>query len=379
MKPTNAKNRNSSRLPRIARLTVLFLFIGTASTLAAPADIFESPGNISSGEGASGVGLGGGKAHSRTGAFTYSVPISVPPGRLGASPSIALNYSSEGSLYGGIAAGWSLGLPVISRDYSDGQYADVRWVSSMAGRELVPVSEPSPANFLSYRAASDTSGARYQKGIFTWRVLRTDGSVLEFGESSNMQNSGFADWFPLTKSIDAFGNEVNYFWEPVYFDTGSANELVDLRISRIEYSANPAASLTAHAIVEFEYSSRITCGSPYNTPVGAAASFRSGSRRIRGIDPLASVKTKVANESGGFRDVRRYDLGYDLSSEDCSRTDDAPSRQLQSVDVHAWSPSGVETSLPPITFGYGEASVSTTARTSPAWRWWLQRSSNAVG
>src|SRR6185295_4943180 len=52
---------------------------------------------------------------SPSGAATYTVPISIPPGIAGMAPNLALGYSSQGS--DGIAGqGWSLGgLSVISR------------------------------------------------------------------------------------------------------------------------------------------------------------------------------------------------------------------------------------------------------------------------
>src|SRR5690348_4196229 len=53
---------------------------------------------------------------SATGAFGYSIPIQIPPGRNGAAPSLQLTYSSdavdEPSAFG---VGWSLPLSVVRR------------------------------------------------------------------------------------------------------------------------------------------------------------------------------------------------------------------------------------------------------------------------
>src|SRR5580704_1809670 len=57
----------------------------------------------------------------KTGAFQYSYPINVPPGRDGIQPHLALSYSSQAPIYGGIAAGWSLSLPIITLDTSSGR------------------------------------------------------------------------------------------------------------------------------------------------------------------------------------------------------------------------------------------------------------------
>ena len=56
-----------------------------------------------------------GESVSSSGAFTYTLPIQVPPGMRGAQPSLALVYSSQ--VGSGIAGmGWTLtGIPVIHR------------------------------------------------------------------------------------------------------------------------------------------------------------------------------------------------------------------------------------------------------------------------
>src|SRR5687767_5922853 len=63
----------------------------------------------------------------KNGAASYSFGISVPPGRLGMQPSIALSYSSQAPLRGGIAAGWSMDLPMIRKDLSPGFFEEARY------------------------------------------------------------------------------------------------------------------------------------------------------------------------------------------------------------------------------------------------------------
>ena len=71
---------------------------------------------------------------SPTGAFQYSYPIAVPPGRQNMQPALSLTYSSQAPIYGGIAAGWTLGgLHAITLDVSAGrmiyQVRPKRWTS----------------------------------------------------------------------------------------------------------------------------------------------------------------------------------------------------------------------------------------------------------
>lgn len=187
--------------------------------IAEPSDILDVDGPIAENKAPDAVeiGAGSGLVSSQTGAFQYSYPIAVPPGRIEVQPALALSYSSQGPRHGGIAAGWSLALPSIRRDWSRGPHAPETWTSSLAGgRELIATpGEPAPAGAASYRAQSDPSFARYQRIGATWRVLRTDGTVLHFGEPGYVENQTFADWMPIIRSVDAFGNEVRYHGDAV--------------------------------------------------------------------------------------------------------------------------------------------------------------------
>lgn len=358
--------RARKRRRRIFSTAVGLVSLGAVTTLvAAPADVFKSPGAIAEGKApdALEIGAGDGTVSGKTGAYTYSIPIAVPPGRLGVQPSLALTYSSQQPLYGGIAAGWSLDLPVISRDWSRGQYAPERWSSSMAGRELVETTaaEPPIAGWRMFRAQSDMSQARYQlEPSGTWRVLQTDGSVLYFNEPGYV-GTQFTDWMPITRRVDPFGNEVRYHWEAV-------NELgggpVELRPSLIEYTANDGAGLAPHAQIWFDWAAPEQCGNAANLPIGSRLSYRGGERRISGYAPLDKIRTQVADGAGGFRDVREYDLNYDAQGFSCAaadRTQDSPIRLLASVTESAKSPDGVWSAMPTISFEYGELSGGTSS------------------
>jgi hypothetical protein len=76
---------------------------------------------------------GEGDVSPKTGTFQYRVPIAAPPGRLGMEPELALTYSSQSALRGELAAGWSLDIPEIRRDFSDGGLGAERWLSTLQG------------------------------------------------------------------------------------------------------------------------------------------------------------------------------------------------------------------------------------------------------
>lgn len=149
---------------------------------------------------------------SETGALTYSYPISTPPGRLGVEPALSLQYNSQGSLAGGMAAHWSLaGLHEIRRDPTHSRLAQQspdfvpRYVSTMGGgHQLIPVTEPAlPDVTQTYRSQYDANYSRFERlGPGRWRVRTHDGSTHWFGEPPNASavhinpavEFGRADW-----------------------------------------------------------------------------------------------------------------------------------------------------------------------------------------
>lgn len=139
---------------------------GDIFTISAPAIGDAPPATAAIADGDSGVAT-------TTGAFTYSYPISAPPGRNGMQPNVSLSYSSQGAIYGGIAAGWSLsGFPIITEDTTGGrlwrqatvavpEQAPARYASSLSGnRPLISFPEPAPDGAVTYRAQNDSTWVR---------------------------------------------------------------------------------------------------------------------------------------------------------------------------------------------------------------------------
>ena len=162
----------------LAALLVVTTITASTRAIGAPADIFSSPAPVigSDPPKATDLKTGDTSVATRTGALEYSYPISVPAGRAGMQPHLALSYSSQGSIYGGIASGWSLSLPMILEDTSQGRLRtrspeveiqqgaasapdDDRFLSTMAGgRTLVKVTELTSAGVgYTYRAQADAT------------------------------------------------------------------------------------------------------------------------------------------------------------------------------------------------------------------------------
>jgi RHS repeat-associated protein len=280
----------------------------------------------------------------QTGALTYAYPITVPPGRQGMQPSLALTYSSAGPRRGGIAAGWSLDVPTIERDLSRGLFNSEVWVSGLAGGQRLLKKAGTTSE---YRAEFDTSQARYFRTGFQWEARTTDGHVYVFNDSAYISGAVPAYRALLTSTRDAFGNTVKYFWK----QNTPTSSTWSWELSRIEYTSNTAAGLVHHAEVVLNWAPSPTCEGW--TRVGAAISVRSGLREMQGAYELSSIVTRVRDSaSSSFRTVRTVKLGYDAAAKSCSGVA-APTRLLASIEESAVNRSGVTTTLPKKTFAYG--------------------------
>jgi hypothetical protein len=230
----------------LARATAALLALTFIQPLwAAPGDITQVPAPMMGSDppAAKDIGEGDVSVSTQTGALTYSFPIAVPPGRLGMQPQLALSYSSQAPIYGGIAANWSLSIPEIRIDTSESflkqryfvglkpdPWADERFISTMSGsRPLVAVDEDHESTvYKTYRAQNDASWIRYERmnegQPYRWRARTPDGVTHYFGDLSLGATSKTV--VKLTRSVDAFGNTVTYTW-------------VGGQISQIAYTSNP--------------------------------------------------------------------------------------------------------------------------------------------
>src|SRR3989344_331842 len=118
-----------------------------------------------------------------TGAFNYSYPIVVPPGRNGLQPDLKLTYNNQQrDNYPNIMGyGWATNIPYIDRVNRSGTnklYTDNYFYSSLSG-ELVLVS-------------GSTYGPKVENGSFLtytydgtyWTVKDKKGTVYKFGTNA---------------------------------------------------------------------------------------------------------------------------------------------------------------------------------------------------
>lgn len=379
--PRGALTRSLAAFLAVLMVLPAAQVLNVKSAWAAPADIFSSPAPVIGSDPPKSRDIKAGDAtvSTQTGALSWSYSVAVPPGRNGMAPALALSYSSHAGLYGGIAAGfgWNLGIPEILEDTSEGRLkthsplieltepdprADDRFLG-LGGRRLVPVDEPKAADvYRTYRAQGDSSFQRYERlssGSTRWRVLSTDGAVMEFGGPTSSSCLNVSDGYaPLTTMKDSFGNTVTYTYRE--WLTG------ECRIQKIEWGANAAAGLNDFAQVEFVWGSQKYC--PL-TPIaiGSQVSYRTGIKFLTGASQLDMIRVTAFDPAppGQQRTTvhtRELALKYwdDTSTNNfmaCNRGH-APIRFLKSLTEKAWGVNSPEVNLPPVELEYGDPAVS---------------------
>lgn len=161
------------------------------------------------------------------GAMSYSVPINVPAGFGGATPSVGLSYSSSGgSTVAGI--GWDLGTSSIERLTLRGlpKYSSDDEFSAN-GSQLVKIAKT--GEYSEYRARFEGGFARYRwfdktdgKGGY-WQVEYPDGSKAFFGADSagksvatarSGKSSSEIFRYHLVETVDVHGHKVKYSYKP---------------------------------------------------------------------------------------------------------------------------------------------------------------------
>ena len=367
----------------IAALVAIATFLPMRMAASAPGDIFTTaaPAIGDAAPAAAAIGDGESGVSTNIGAFTYSYPVAVPPGRNGTQPNISLSYSSQAPIYGGLAAGWSLsGLPIITEDTNAGRLwstaipgAPERYQSSLAGnRQLIPVSEPGPAGALTYRAQNDTSFFRYesyQTGEYWWRALSPDGTKYYFGHKDTTHISTCttvsAGYSPITRIEDALGNQIDFFYQ-----AGVDGECRPLAIT---WGQNPAVSVGPFAAIIFEYENSPSCN---GVNVGTQTSYRTGAKIVTGASQLKVIKSIAVAPSfstpGGVAPppvtppvhTRTITLSYSPTTSSCG-AQHAPYRALASIQESAVGVDSPLVSLPPVLFDYGSANVDYSDQAAP--------------
>ena len=201
-----------------------------------------------------------------TGAFSHAIPITVPPGRKGIQPAIALSYrSSNPNSWVGLGYSLNPGYLVRSTRLGPPTYIDTQdtfyLITDAGTTELVYLVD----NL--YQAKVESSFAKFFKeSDDSWKVVGKDGSILRLGQDSNAKETstqGTFAWY-LTKAVDTNGNYIEYHYTK---DQGKSY------LSRIDYTGNEMGVSPTNSI-EFSLESRNDIPSSYISSAKIATAKR---------------------------------------------------------------------------------------------------------
>jgi len=243
-----------------------------------------------------------------SGSAAYDISIALPPGTAGLTPSLSIEYNSQGT-NGLLGVGWSLGgLPSIGRCpqtvAQDGALGAVTFSTSdrfcMDGQRLVLLSGAYGADGAQYRTEVETYSEIISHGTAgngpAWFEVHTkSGQTMQFGNTTDSQvlaqGTSTARSWALNKLSDTKGN---------YFTVTYTNDTTNGQAYPIEidYTGNAAASVSPNNKVQFVYVTR-----PDITPQYQAGSFSQTTVRL----------TDVRSYSAGAL-VADYKLSYQTSA-----------------------------------------------------------------
>jgi RHS repeat-associated protein len=272
--------------------------------------------------------LPGSWAVKSNGAFTYTIPLDVPPGRAEMQPDLALSYSSGDGTDGPLGPGWSLsGLSSIARCgktmSTEGTVSGVGYGAAdqmcLDGQKLIQMTgggidagsdveyRTETASFAKIVAPVSLSSGPDQVTVSTkaGRIRRYEAftgvrtrSGLAFSpapvEGDKKVTTPTLMWL-LVSEKDRSGNEIRYEYKATSTEQG--NEYLPFRIRHTSHNND----LLGHRYVEFGYENRPDASFSYHAGV-----------RFNRSQRLKSISMHAPNP-GATQLVWKYDLTYSAS------------------------------------------------------------------
>ncbi len=229
-----------------------------------------------------------------SGTAQTSVPISVPQGRKGIAPNLALSYNSS-SRGGWCGVGWSLDMGSIERSVKKGipKYIDSQDTFQISFQGSSSDLIKGGASAADYRLKVESAFLKIEKKSKGWEVRDKMGTRYLFGSGTGVQTSALGEFkWMLDKVIDLHGNTMTITYQT---DSGQAY------LSRIDYVGNEITGEGPTHSVEFVMEDRPDWTMSYSSGV-----------RVESKKRLKEIAVKVQDSL-----VRRYVLQYTQSEATC--------------------------------------------------------------
>ena len=244
---------------------------------------------------------------SATGAATYNIPIALPPGAAGMTPTLSLDYSSQRT-NGLLGVGWSLaGLSSIARCpqtlAQDGVVGGVNYDANdrfcLDGRRLVAINGTYGADGAEYRTEVDTFSKIISHGTAgsgpAWFEVHTkSGQIMEFGNTADSQILAQGKPSARTWALDKLSDTKTNYFTVSYTNDSTNGQFYPIEI---DYAGNTAAGVSPRNKVQFVYAAR-----PDVIPLYRAGSLMQTTVRL--TDVKAYVGTALVSD---------YQLAYGQS------------------------------------------------------------------
>jgi RHS repeat-associated protein len=239
-----------------------------------------------------------------TGSASYTIPITLPPGTKGVTPSVTIAYSSQGG-NGIMGMGWNIGATSsISRigrnQLYDSEITPVKLNTedfyALDGNRLEVTTGNYGVDASIYATRMETFSQITSYGNISgcpqwFKVEAKNGMIYEYGNTPDSRymdeaSAKVISW-QLNKMYDQYGNYTEYTYEM----NGR-----ELRIKEINYTGNTAAGLTPYNKVKFNYLDRTDKKTLYVAGVSMA---------------INSLLTEIiiTTENGGLQ-VKKFAFNY---------------------------------------------------------------------
>jgi RHS repeat-associated protein len=273
---------------------------------------------------------------SSTGAFTYTIPIVVPPGTAGLVPSLSLDYSSQnGDGFEGI--GWTLaGLPTITRcprtfdqdKDSNGNpiHGSINYDMNdrfcMNGQRLVVIGGTYGQANSEYRTeiesfAKITANGTAGNGPAWFKVQTKSGQTLEFGNTTDSRVLAVGSTTARTWAVNKISDTKGNYLAVTYNCSASGGACTDATRAQygeaypiqINYSGNGSSNpvLNPYNSVQFSYTDRATAAW---VPTYQAGALMETTKRLTEIKTCLSTTSPCPSGSV----VTDYQLNYSAAT-----------------------------------------------------------------